>query len=467
MTRPKIALLALALLVLGGCQSTSPLKATPETENKSVSEFLRTAAVSSQRANNYGAAVNYYQSLYARNPKDLEAVLGLARNLRYIGDTGEATNILEKALEDRPDDADLLAALGKTKLAEGKAQEALEALSVAAEVKADDWRLLSAQGIAYDLLGQYDDAQAKYTAALELTPNNLTVLNNLALSKALSGDLDGGVQVLRRASRHVAAGPQVRQNLALLYAMRGDLDRAELLLKQDLPPQMVRNNIDYYRRLFPSLARVQGKPGGDAVSLSGSTLAERLARAAANKPLDTPTVGSASAPKVGSASVTEAAPLAATETGQTADTAPAGETAQTTETPQAAETPKAGETPQAGETTKANAVAETTKSDATAESTAAESAAAPSNDATGDDGAVMVQLGVFPTEAGATQGLVALRKSHAEVLTGMRFEIAEPETGGMVVGYRLLAGPLASEALAADLCAKLHSQDANCTLTLR
>ncbi len=77
---------------------------------------------------------------------------------------------------------------------------------------------------------------------------------------------------------------------------------------------------------------------------------------------------------------------------------------------------------------------------------------------------LMVRLGVFSTEERASAWLAALRDVHADLFADLEFEIADVGTGEAASGYRLLAGPLASEALAADLCTKLHSRREACTI---
>ena len=117
--RPGLAVSMLALTALWGCQTPAKVAADRPTvrSDNSIEQFLRTAANSSQGARNYGAAVNYYQSLYARNPKDVQTILGLARNLRYIGSPGDALEILKKGREAYPDRLDIKTEYGKALLA--------------------------------------------------------------------------------------------------------------------------------------------------------------------------------------------------------------------------------------------------------------------------------------------------------------------------------------------------------------
>lgn len=261
-----IALATVASVALWGCQSTPDPEVTSTADMAPVSGFLRTAATTSQDSRNYAAAVGYYQSLYTRDPSDIEVVLGLARNLRYIGSAEQSLDILRAATLEHPDRPDLNAEVGKSQLAVGLTEEAIETLREVVKESPEDWQAISALGIAYDQVEEYEKAQAQYRAALEVSPKNVSIINNLALSKALSGDLKEGIEILRRAMAMRNSGTQVRQNLALLYAMSGDMETAERLIKQDLPIEMAEKNIEFYRRTYPGVASDPGAAISEEVS---------------------------------------------------------------------------------------------------------------------------------------------------------------------------------------------------------
>ena len=59
-----------------------------------------------------------------------------------------------------------------------------------------------------------------------------------------------------------------------------------------------------------------------------------------------------------------------------------------------------------------------------------------------------------------------MRDGNVDLLSGLRFMIDEIEGIDAPVGYKVLAGPMASQQLAADLCTKLHSRKKVCRLVL-
>ena len=114
--------------VLWGCETPAEAPQKEETGTP-VSNLLRTAAAESQSTFDYPAAVGYYQSLYTRDPDDAEALLGLARNLRYIGSSDQAATLLSENMPKHPDLVALRAEYGKALVASGQAVEAVSSLT--------------------------------------------------------------------------------------------------------------------------------------------------------------------------------------------------------------------------------------------------------------------------------------------------------------------------------------------------
>ena len=506
-----------AAVLLWGCES--PKQTLADIDDGSVGDALRSVAITSQNRRNYPAAVNYYQSLYARDPEDLASLLGLARNLRYVGSAAQAIDLLEKGLEKNSGRIDLRAELGKAQLAGRRAADAVVTLTEVTKSAPNDWRAMSALGIAHDMLGNFAEAQAQYDSALSATPNNTSVLNNLALSLTLSGDLDGGIAILERAAKGPRSNAQLRQNLALLYAMKGDTGTAERLLRQDLPDEMVRHNLKYYEQLRPTPAKMPGAPAmqerlpvqqfalsqpwgpfepefeadarsdpvvrdtsGAAATVPQSTVAAAAQTATTPRSSPVPPVPAAKSPAKPSAKppVAKSAKVAKssakppadpakaakapaklpTVTSAEAAKAPAKPLAVAAVAPKSQEEPRPRPKPAATVAALEVSVAAAASAEADTEASAAKPAATAAT-------AFKVQFGVFPTKRSAIERLAALRKSYLDLLEGLSLEIAELEAGGVVAGYRLLAGPLESAALAAEVCTRFHSRREGCTLVVR
>jgi len=223
MKHSRTALLLAGIGLLAACQTTETLPPTAEAvgakvRNKVQASMIDAARASEQR-DDIGSAIAYYRSAYERDPKAVEAAVGLSRNLRRANRSREAVIIAERGLEVHNREPRLMAELGKAQLASDETLQAIETLSRAGALMPQDWEIPSAIGVAYDRLGRYEDAERWYRRAQKLEPSNPIVLNNYALSLAQSGKLREAIAALERASAMPESGPRIRQNLALMYAL--------------------------------------------------------------------------------------------------------------------------------------------------------------------------------------------------------------------------------------------------------
>ncbi len=239
----RIFLGGVVLLALGGCANMMG------GDREVSSETLALAATTTEQNGNYVTAAIQYRTLLDRSPKDRNALLGLARNLRYTGNAKLAAAELLKAPGFSAGDAVILLELGKAEIATGNAKDAVRHLQSAQKKDSANWDVYGTLGVGFDLLKSYDKAQEAYAKALTLSPGNLSVLNNMAISLALSGKIDAAISTLEDAPISIRRMPQVRQNLALFYALKGDLKKAGTLTKMDLSEADARNNLAVFNRL--------------------------------------------------------------------------------------------------------------------------------------------------------------------------------------------------------------------------
>lgn len=202
---PAAALTALALF-LGAC-------ATPVTSPS-------TGALSTQDAQAYGAAIAHFEQLTADKPGEIEAVLGLARNLRWAGRVDEALNVLQTAQPKFAADGRYQAELGKVSLILGDSAQGVRLLEGAATSVGNDWRLYSALGIALDYQHNYPQAETAYRKALDMCPDDAAVMNNLGISQGLSGRLDRAILTLQDALELQGHAKKIQRNLKLFKDAR-------------------------------------------------------------------------------------------------------------------------------------------------------------------------------------------------------------------------------------------------------
>ncbi len=203
----RTAATTLALTVfLGACA------ATPQAPS--------TGTLSDAENQAYAAAISHYEALVQEKPGEIEATLGLARNLRWAGRANEALTVLEKARPQFGSDGRYLAALGKVNLVLGDSAAGVQLLEDAAVKVGNDWRLYSALGIGLDYQENYALAQTAYRTALDMCPDDAAVMNNLGISHGLSGDLDRAILTLQDALELQGHTAKIERNLKLFRDAR-------------------------------------------------------------------------------------------------------------------------------------------------------------------------------------------------------------------------------------------------------
>lgn len=193
----------------------------------------------------------FWSSQFELNPGDYEAGLAFAKSLRGIGSSQRSAEVASQALSLHPGDAELSKALARAAMDQARPDVAVSTLFVAIPKARDDWELMSLYGVALDNMGNHKEAQASYDTALKLSPMNSTVMSNLGLSYLMQGEYEMAESILRRAmSQSNQPDPRIRQNLALVLGVQGRFDESAELTGVDLPPNMVAENMAYYRKLL-------------------------------------------------------------------------------------------------------------------------------------------------------------------------------------------------------------------------
>lgn len=250
-----------AVLTVSGC-------AAP---NDGVSQ--RNAAPSSLRLADSAAAqgdhetaATLYRKEFSANPDSIDALVGLGRSYRNLGQTRRGESALREALSRRKNDPDILLELGRTQLAAGRAEVALDTLQRARAAAPRDLRIITARGIALDHLSRHGDAQIEYQKGLDIDPTDFALLSNLGLSRGLSGAPEAGIQILRELVRDNEATARTRGNLALLYGLAGREREARATLSVDMEDSKIEENIAYYRNLRDMLnaGGTIGRASGDS-----------------------------------------------------------------------------------------------------------------------------------------------------------------------------------------------------------
>ena len=224
--------------LLTGCQ-------TDNVDSQVIDSSLARAAIEAENEKNYIAAVSHYRKLWGRQPSE-KNLIGLARNMRYIGMTKEAVSLVGKNLSNYINSAPLHIEYGKSQLAAGDAAKSIGPLVQAIKLAPENWHIYSTLGIVYDQLKAFRNARNAYEMALTLSPLNSKILNNMAISAASAGDISEAIRIADKAARLDRSNVQIRQNLALFNGIKGHYGEAEALSRMDLDEESVRHNLSIY-----------------------------------------------------------------------------------------------------------------------------------------------------------------------------------------------------------------------------
>jgi Flp pilus assembly protein TadD len=238
------------------------------------------------------SATAHWGKEFGQNPRNLEAALAYAKNLKAMGQKRQALAVLQQASTFHASDRRLASEYGRLALDLDQVSLAKRLLEAADDPAQPDWRVVLARGTVLAKEGSYKDAIPYFERAQGLAHDHPSVLNNLALAYAMAGEAEKAEGLLRRAA-DAGATPRVRQNLALVLGLRGNYEEAKKVAAQDLAPEEAAANAEYLRRMVklePAAA-----PSSPTVAQAGT---------------GTATTGASSAPEAAKANWTPVVALA-------------------------------------------------------------------------------------------------------------------------------------------------------------
>ena len=231
------------LLFVTACQHTS--KHSIQSPSTPEEQSLLRVARSMKESKNYKTSYNFYEDILTKNPKNLEAHLGLIDLAllnktpqdaykqyqlaeRHIGEHLELDYSLVKiylALEDRNSAHALAKKLVQKNPKDAKA-----------------YRLL---GVTFDASSNHQKAQEAYQKSLELDPHNIKTKSNLGLSYVFSKQPQKAVEILKPVALSPDATEKDRHNYAISLILTQDIEQAERILAQDLSHSQAQDFIQF------------------------------------------------------------------------------------------------------------------------------------------------------------------------------------------------------------------------------
>jgi len=181
------------------------------------------------------------------DPTDAEAGIQLSVAMRQMGNYPEAIGAASQVLASHPKNVEAMMEVARAHVGRGQGFYAIEPARAAQALAPRDWRIASLLGVAYEQASRPDEARAAHEQAIALAPHNAIALSNYGLFRAGRGETREAEALLRQAAALPDATISVRQNLALVLGLQGRIAEAERLARQDLPPQEVENNLAWLR----------------------------------------------------------------------------------------------------------------------------------------------------------------------------------------------------------------------------
>ena len=129
---------------------------------------------------NEESALAYFKSEAEKNPRDVDALLGLAVIQAKLGRMDDAFTNFNRALLVSPKDPDVIRGLGKSLIDSGRATEAVGVLEKAYAVDENDLETAMGLGRAYEQTGNYQAALAVFKKAAVKNPDDENIPYHLA-----------------------------------------------------------------------------------------------------------------------------------------------------------------------------------------------------------------------------------------------------------------------------------------------
>ena len=190
-------------------------------------------------------ALYYYVKALEFNPKDIPALMALARLHSAQGNIEATILAYQFILKEEPNNIDAMEGAGLTLLKINRANEAFAMLKKVNELAPDMPLTIMGIGVYYDLISDFDRANEYYQKAAKLAPKSVKILNNYAYSRYLAGDLDESEDIYKKLLRQSPNHNQGLLNYGLLQARMGKTAEALHTLKKVIDESDAYNELGY------------------------------------------------------------------------------------------------------------------------------------------------------------------------------------------------------------------------------
>ena len=176
-------------------------------------------------------AIDQYQKITEKDPKDAESWVFLGRLYRASNNSVESEKAYNEALKTDPDNEDALTGLAVMYADQGDNQRAIEKLKTATD-KAPNERTLAALAEAYEGVRDFKDAVGVLKRALAVSPESGRLQLALANDLMQAGQMDEALKVYQQLADDDPQDADLRLRLAEIYRSQHDLAKAREQLDQ-------------------------------------------------------------------------------------------------------------------------------------------------------------------------------------------------------------------------------------------
>jgi len=195
-------------------------------------------------AEDHEAAYAAYAKAYKADPKNANALFGLAESLLGIGEAAKAAVAFAKAAEVPELKTVSLQGRGLALATLGRNDEAETLLRAAATADPALWRAWNGLGNIADARSDWKQADASYDRALKANPKAAAVYNNRGVSRLIRHDYAGAAKDFRSALALSPAMDEARGNLRVALAWQGKYVEALVGVTAAEAPTVL-NNMGY------------------------------------------------------------------------------------------------------------------------------------------------------------------------------------------------------------------------------
>ncbi|MBF0476814.1 MAG: tetratricopeptide repeat protein [Deltaproteobacteria bacterium] len=187
----------------------------------------------------YKKSMKHFMGALKLDPNCLEAMLGMGRMFKEMGDYPKALKVLEDGLkraEAAKKSPELLGYanfnIGKIQLEMDQVKPALESFAKAAEAAPDNQELQTKIGNALVEKDMHEEAVDYFKKAITIDPTKLHIYNLVGISLRKLNRYKEAIQQYRKALNLVPNDENVHYNIARAYYEMGDMKQAETNIRK-------------------------------------------------------------------------------------------------------------------------------------------------------------------------------------------------------------------------------------------